>query len=237
MSLHQPTSALSEFDNSSIQDNGDYTSIGNLLSFSGKDSISDMDSGLQTEASLNLLSLASDTQMKQASWSTMDAAANGIGDFDFSDFDKGFENFKTDDQAKDAKKPLDLSEYKDNSFGAYSKALEEGKYTAILFETDLCVFCENLKKNLSDKSLGKYSDKMIASITNGDRDEGARQLEEALGVVRYPTLVVLKTNSENIHVAGRIEGQVSVSEIDRVFKKATEEDIRKKPSTEDTPMA
>jgi len=120
---------------------------------------------------------------------------------------------------------LDLVTFRDNSFGAYSHALEAKKYTVILFETDLCVFCKNLAKNLADKDLAKYGDQVVVSVTDGDRDKGARQLEEALGVVRYPTMVVLKTNSDNIHVAGRIEGEVPVSEIDRVFSVALQDPI------------
>ena len=87
------------------------------------------------------------------------------------------------------------------------------------------MFCKNLAKNLADKGLAKYGDQVVVSVTDGDRDKGARQLEEALGVVRYPTMVVLKTNSENIHVAGRIEGEVPVSEIDRVFSVALQDPI------------
>ena len=120
---------------------------------------------------------------------------------------------------------LDLTTYRDKSFDAYSKALEERKYTVILFETDLCVFCKKLAANLEDPILAKYADQIVVSIAHDERDEGAQQLVEALGVVRFPTLVVLKTNSKNIHVSGRIEGEVTVAQIDRVFHKALSDPI------------
>ena len=123
---------------------------------------------------------------------------------------------------------LDLKTYRNNAFGAHQQALKQSKYTVILFDVSLCTFCEKLIGKLSDKRFVKYSDRLIVSVTRGDVDEGARQLEEALGVVRYPTLVILKTNNKNIHVAGRIEGNVSIPEIDRVLRKATEQPIRKK---------
>ncbi len=120
---------------------------------------------------------------------------------------------------------LDLETFRNNAFGAYQQALEEGKYTIILFDSEYCGFCKNLIALLRSKDLAKYSDQVVVSISDGDVDEGARQLEQALGVVRYPTLVVLKTNEKNIHVAGRIEGEVDVLEIDRVFHEAMKEPI------------
>jgi len=120
---------------------------------------------------------------------------------------------------------LDLETYRGNSWGAYETALKDKKYTMILFETDLCVFCKNLAENLADERFAKYSDRVVVAISDGEKDEGARQLVEALGVVRYPTLVILKTNNENIHVAGRMEGEVSKEEIERVMIKAMEDPI------------
>ena len=228
MSLHQPSSALSEFDYGKVQSNSEFSSLGDLVSISGSDSPMNSFDSSSSEAKMNLLSLTSDSNLTQASLN-MTTLDSNIGSFDFSDFDKGFEDFTSTDKAEGKKEPLDLKTYENDSFGAYSKALDEGKYTAILFKTDLCVFCKNLEKNMGDASLGKYADKMIASVTDGDKDKGARQLEEALGVVRYPTLVILKTNPDNIHVAGRIEGEVPVAEIDRVFSEATKEDIKEKP--------
>ena len=130
-------------------------------------------------------------------------------------------------QRVDAVSRLDLRRFRHNSFPAYQHALANKKYTVILFATELCVFCKNLAKLLRDKRLAKYADRIVVSITDSRFDEGARQLEEALGVVRFPTLVVLKTNSKNIHVAGRIEGEVPVKEIDRVFSIATRKPIAK----------
>jgi len=120
---------------------------------------------------------------------------------------------------------LDLETYRGNSFGAYEAALKDGKYTMILFETEYCGFCKRLAENLADERFVKYSDRVVVSISDGDEDEGARQLEEALGVVRYPTLVILRTNNENIHVTGRIEGEVTPEQIERVVKEVTEDPI------------
>ncbi len=122
---------------------------------------------------------------------------------------------------------LDLRSFRNDSFGAYMKALKEGKYTILLFSSDYCGFCKNMDKKLEHPLIGKYADRAIFSVTDAEKDLGARQLEEALGVVRYPTLVVLMTNSKNIHVAGRIEGEVLVPDIDRIFRIAMKEPIKK----------
>lgn len=124
-----------------------------------------------------------------------------------------------------ASSKLDFRTFRRNSFPAYQHALARQKYTVILFETELCVFCRNLANSLRDKRLEKFANRIVVSITDGDHDEGARQLEVALGVVRYPTLVVLRTNKRNIHVAGRIEGEVSITKIERVFSIATRKPI------------
>jgi len=131
------------------------------------------------------------------------------------------------EQTKEAKL-IETEIYRDNSFGAYSQALKEGKYTAILFTAgELDPFSPRLLAKIHDPKLSKYADRLRFSYANEDRDKGAKQLVEALGVIRYPTLVILKTNSENIHVAGRIEGEVTVAEVDRVFRIATEKPIKK----------
>ncbi len=122
-------------------------------------------------------------------------------------------------------KQLDLQTHRGNAHQAYTKALEEGKFTIILFDSEYCGFCKNMITLLGSEVLAKYADRVVVSVTDGDIDKGARQLEEALGVVRYPTLVVLKTNNKNVHVAGRIEGEVPLSEIDRIIFEATKEQI------------
>ncbi len=131
----------------------------------------------------------------------------------------------------DEPKLIETEIYRNNSFGAYSKALKESKYTVILFRAgNLDPFSPRLFAKVHDPRLAQYSGRIRFSYTDEDLDEGAKQLVEALGVVRYPTLVVLKTNAENIHVAGRIEGEVTVDEIDRVFREAMKEPI-KTPAT------
>ncbi|WP_425400391.1 hypothetical protein [Aeoliella sp.] len=123
---------------------------------------------------------------------------------------------------------LDTVTYKNDSFGAYSSALDKGMYTAILFNSgNLDIFSKRLLENLRAPELAKYGSRLIVSFTDADFDKGAEQLVEALGVVRYPTLVVLKTNSNKLHIAGRIEGEVPVAEIDRVFRNATKEPIER----------
>jgi len=115
---------------------------------------------------------------------------------------------------------LDLTTYRDNSFGAHTEAMAGGKHTVILFSSDYCGFCKNLAVILEDEILRKYGSDIVVSITDGERDLGARQLEEALGVVRYPTVVVLKPDPDRIVVAGRIEGEMPALEVDRIFYNA-----------------
>ncbi|MEM9658527.1 MAG: hypothetical protein AAF961_09215 [Planctomycetota bacterium] len=128
---------------------------------------------------------------------------------------------------------IESERFRNDSFGAYSTALEEGKYAVILFHVGKYdPFSRKLLAKMHDPRLAKYSDRLRFSYTDEDRDEGAKQLVEALGVVRYPTLVVLRTNSENLHVAGRIEGEVSVSEIDRVLGIAMKQPLKKQAKVE-----
>lgn len=115
---------------------------------------------------------------------------------------------------------IDLVTYENNAHDAHQKALSDSKYTVILFGSECCGFCVNMAAKLDDDIFDKYQAKMTVSITDSDHDPGARQLEEALEVVRYPTLLILETNNQNIHVAGRIEGEVPVKEIDRIFFEA-----------------
>ncbi len=126
------------------------------------------------------------------------------------------------DPAAASEKQLDLESHRGNAFQAHEQALEEGKYTIILFDSEACGFCKNMGKHLGSPLLAKYASRAVVSITDGETDKGARQLEEALGVVRLPTLVVLKTNNKNINVVGRIEGEVPVLEIDRTFFRSDE---------------
>ena len=123
---------------------------------------------------------------------------------------------------------IDTLTFKNDSFGAYSRALKKKKHTAILFHAgNLDPFSRRLLAKMNHPEIRKYSQRVVFSFTDADLDKGAEQLVEALGVVRYPTLVVLETNSQKIHVTGRIEGDVDVTELERVLRLATKTPIGK----------
>jgi thiol-disulfide isomerase/thioredoxin len=123
------------------------------------------------------------------------------------------------------KTKLDLKTFRGDSFGAYKHALANKKYTIILFDTEPCNFCKKLIKSLESEVLAKYADRVVVSITDSKSDKGARELEVALSVARYPTMVILKTSKDTIQVAGRVVGGVSPSDLDRVIGSATKEPI------------
>ena len=130
-------------------------------------------------------------------------------------------------------KPLDLKTYRNRAFDAYSKALAEGKYTLLLFSYDHKIngFARRMEKKLTDPYLAIYSAYFIAAITE-DRDEGGRQLAAALNIHRYPTVIVLKTDMDRLHVVGRIEGVFDVKAIDKVLRESLKAQDAEKASAE-----
>ena len=91
--------------------------------------------------------------------------------------------------------PIDTKTYENRSFAAYMSALSQGKYTVILFHAgSYDGFSRRIVKKMQSPKFAKHADRVVFSVADEDIDKGAMQLAEALGVVRYPTLVILKTN-------------------------------------------
>jgi len=128
--------------------------------------------------------------------------------------------------------PIDTDTYRNAAVSAYSHALRDGKYTVVLFSKQhrLNGFALRLAERLRDESLAKYSDRLVMCLTDPDLDDGGRDLADALEVEAYPTLVVLKTNRDQIHVTGQMIGEHELEAIDKFLQDSMKEPMRSKSS-------
>lgn len=122
-------------------------------------------------------------------------------------------------------KPLDLLTYQNRAFEAYTKALAEKKYTLLLFSRAhrINAFGQKMEKNLGHPDLAIYSPFFVAALIDEDKDVGGKHLASALNIQRYPTVIILKTDMDRLHVVGRIEGVFGVDDIDRVLRESLKE--------------
>jgi len=116
--------------------------------------------------------------------------------------------------------PIDIDTYRNATVSAYSQALRDGKYTLVLFSKKhrLNGFAQRLAERIEDPVLAKYSDKVVFCLTDPGLDDGGRDLADALKVNAYPTLVVLKTDRDRIHVTGQMIGEHDLEAVDRFLR-------------------
>lgn len=114
---------------------------------------------------------------------------------------------------------IDTETYRNQTVDAYGKALAEGKYTVVLFSKShhLNRFAKNLVLKIADRRLAKYSDSIIFCLMDPTVDKDAQGLHDALEVSAYPTLVILKTHRERIHVVGEVRGECELEQLDDLF--------------------
>ncbi|MCA9214646.1 MAG: hypothetical protein KDB27_16350 [Planctomycetales bacterium] len=119
-------------------------------------------------------------------------------------------------------KPMDLTTYENRAFDAYTQALADGKYTLLLFSKHHHVngFAKTMHQRLEDPELAIYSAYFVAALVDEARDEGGEKLAKALDIQRYPTVIVLKTHMDKLHVVGRIEGVFNTDDIDSVLRES-----------------
>ena len=104
-----------------------------------------------------------------------------------------------------------------DAFGSYTLATENNRATVLFFHSPYCIFCKNLLVNMKCPSVNRFAGRLMFGVSIEELDPGAAQLAEALGVVRFPTIVILAPSTERIYVAGRIEGEVPDAEVERVL--------------------
>jgi len=124
-------------------------------------------------------------------------------------------------------KMLDIAKYHDRVFAAWVRAKQEGKYFAILFNSDYCGFADRTMDNLTDARMAKYSDKLIFVDTDPDYDTDAQYFVNRFDVKRYPTILlmraVMKPNSKDVKkvdLIGRMSGEQTAEELDNCFQTA-----------------
>lgn len=130
----------------------------------------------------------------------------------------------TDDRNADlsisASKEFDTNIFRDRTFDAYMKALRENKYTLVLLSQENNGFAERMERKLKDPRLSQFVDQSILTVADPQRDSGAKQLQDALDVMAYPTLLVLNTDKDRIHLVGQISGEVEVNQIVDVLERS-----------------
>ncbi|MEZ6041881.1 MAG: hypothetical protein R3C20_15355 [Planctomycetaceae bacterium] len=116
--------------------------------------------------------------------------------------------------------PIDINTYRNAAVSAYCQALRDGKYTLVLFSRNhrLNGFARRLAERIEDPVLAKYSDKVVFTLTDPYLDDGGRDLADAMKVNAYPTLVVLKTERDRIHVTGQMIGEHDLEQVDRFLR-------------------
>ena len=73
---------------------------------------------------------------------------------------------------------------------------------------------------LKDPRLSQFVDQSILTVADPQRDSGAKQLQDALDVMAYPTLLILNTDKDRIHLVGQISGEVEVGQIVDVLERS-----------------
>ena len=92
--------------------------------------------------------------------------------------------------------PIDTETYRNCVIKAYVQALQDGKYTLVLFSKHHRInpFAKRLAERLSDPSLAKYSDRVVFCLTDPGLDEGGaarrsvggQRLSHSRGVENQP---------------------------------------------------
>lgn len=109
------------------------------------------------------------------------------------------------------------------AFDAYSDALAKDRPTFIFFTARPCGFCFTMFRRFRCPAIVRYAGVMNFNASWRKEDEGGDHLAAALNVQRYPTVVILKTHMDKLHVIGRIEGIFSAPKIDQVIQEALRE--------------
>ncbi|MCA9815660.1 MAG: hypothetical protein R3C24_01415 [Cyanobacteriota/Melainabacteria group bacterium] len=140
-----------------------------------------------------------------------------------------FEVFETSDKSKQPEK-VDLEKFENKAFDAYMDALgktsENGygeKFTVLMFTRDNCGFCARNKEQLA-KEGAKYADKAVFSVSDPTKDQGGKQLFDAIEGKAYPITVVLATSDRTIRVAGQAVGELDADQMNKFLS-----DSMKKP--------
>ena len=184
-----------------------------------------------------LLDIAGDMDRNSKSGSANDVQLAALSSPSFEAFGSSVRDIiEGGDRATEAKEPINFSKFENRAFDAYSQALADGKHTMVLFSARPCGFCKTMKDNLSSPELAKYSDDFVASVSYRGEDEGGDHLAAAVNVIRYPTMVIFKTDMDKLHVVGRVEGVFKPEEISKVLDEALKEKIER-PSPEPSLLA
>ncbi len=115
---------------------------------------------------------------------------------------------------------LRIQWYINRTFDAYGEALAESKPTVVFFTARQCGFCLTQLQRFRCPAIVRYAGSMNFGTAWRGEDDGGDHLAEALNVQRYPTVVILKSDEDRLHVIGRIEGVFPADDIDRVIQEA-----------------
>ncbi len=122
---------------------------------------------------------------------------------------------------------LDTVTYHDRVFPAWERAKREGKYFAMLFNSDYCGFADRTMQNLTDPRMAKYSDKLLFVDTDPDYDPDAEYFVERFDVKRYPTILLMRAvmdpeteQVKKVDLIGRMTGKQTAEEVDNYFEAA-----------------
>lgn len=156
-----------------------------------------------------------------------------------------FEVFEASDRSTQPEK-ADLSKFENKAFDAYMDALgktsENGygeKFTVLMFTRENCGFCERNKEQLA-KEGGKYADKAVFSVSDPTKDQGGKQLFDAIEGKAYPITVVLATSDRTIRVAGQAVGELDAAQMNKFLADSMKKPMvayRKEGSVDTSAMA
>ena len=121
------------------------------------------------------------------------------------------------DKAEGNDKPIDWSEFKDNTVGAYQKALDSGKPLVLVLGEDWCGHCKNMKSQLEDPQLGRFTKDAVFVYASPSKDPAAKLMVEKLGIKGVPAITVLEPNASMIEERGRLSGYFTAQELSANF--------------------
>lgn len=124
-------------------------------------------------------------------------------------------------------KELDVVTYHNRTYPGWERAKQEGKYFAMLFNSEYCGFADRTMDNLTDPRMAKYSDKLIFVDTDPDDDTDAELFVKRFDVKKYPTILLMRAIMDSdtdkvkkVDLIGRMTGEQTTQELDKYFATA-----------------
>ncbi|MCA9167687.1 MAG: hypothetical protein KDB23_08465 [Planctomycetales bacterium] len=124
-------------------------------------------------------------------------------------------------------RPIDTETYRNQVVKAYVRALQEKKFTLVLFSKShhLNPFAQNMMEKLKSPRLAEFADQVIMCMCDPELDSSCSELQAALKVTAYPSLFVIKTHREKIEVMAEIVGECELEFLERTLRTALAQPI------------